>query len=1086
MSSHVLSFTFPVLIWLYVAVSAQTPSVKPAVAPDYSQAPYVIEEMSSKLSFDGDGNRSREQVTRVRVQSDAGLQQWGLLSLPYQSASERVEVDYVRVRKADNSIVATPEDNVQDLDAEITRSAPFYSDLREKHVAVKGLGKGDVLEYQVSWHPIKPLIPGQFWFEYNFHHEGIVLDERLEIRVPAERAVKVKGPEATQAMKTDGAWRVYSWSHSKKEENKEAQSDKKKVEAVRGLIDPPDVQLSSFQSWEEVGEWYWKLQKERVEPSATVKAKAAELTKGLTDDETKLRALYNFVSTQYRYIGIAFGIGRYQPHTADDVLGNNYGDCKDKHTLLAALAEASSITLYPALINSMQRLDPDIPSPGQFNHVIGYLPQAKTAVWLDTTPEVGPYGYLMPSLREKPALVMLGDKEAKLATTPTDPPFSSLQTFKIEGKLEENGSFDAHVEDTMRGDNEILIRAAFRQVPQAQWKDLVQQISYGLGFAGTVSDVNASAPERSSDPFHFSYAYTRKDYPDWTNRQFTVPGLPFYMPQAKDDAKDPLWLGALGEVVSDAKVEVPKGYKPKMPDDVNLKYDFAEYHATYKQDQAALTCERRLIIKMHEIPVAELEDYRSFVKNMGNDLNRYVQTTTSEWTSTGMRVVGASTPETFQAIMADMKELDASDSDEANNLEAEARSAMAGSDETSAERSFKGAVAADPNFTRAWVELSTIYLLRGQNDAALDALRKAIDSDDEARAPRRMYAHALTFMRREQAALQAWKDLLKIAPDDVDANKNEAALLVQGKHYTEALPYLEAAAKVDASSATQIQLGTAYLKAGKTEQGTSSFQKVVETDTTPMTLNSVGYELADANVALPQALEYAQRAVEGQEKESHDLRLGSLLQEDLACTVKIGMFWDTLGWAEFRLGHLERAESYLEAAWLLSQNAVIGDHLGQVYEKENRSDKAVHMYRLAMATTEGRSAAGSDPEKHLEHLGEKPNNSGLVVQGHIVNSGVGNSGEELSRLRTVRLKRTIAGTGSAEFFLLFNGSSKPEEAVFVSGSEELRSATSVLPEVNFEVSFPSGSSARIVRRGILMCSKISGCNVVLYTPGSVR
>ena len=75
-------------------------------------------------------------------------------------------------------------------------------------------------------------------------------------------------------------------------------------------------------------------------------------------------AIYSFVSTQYRYIGISFGIGRYQPHAADDVLSNNYGDCKDKHTLLASLLQASGITLYPALISSSWKLDPDIPSPG--------------------------------------------------------------------------------------------------------------------------------------------------------------------------------------------------------------------------------------------------------------------------------------------------------------------------------------------------------------------------------------------------------------------------------------------------------------------------------------------------------------------------------------------------------------------------------------------------------------------------------------------------------------------------------------------------------------------------------------------------
>src|SRR5207253_6405693 len=80
---------------------------------------------------------------------------------------------------------------------------------------------------------------------------------------------------------------------------------------------PSDVQLSSFQTWEEVGRWYLALQQERIEPTAIIRAKAAELTRGLTTDDAKLQALYNFVSTKYRYIGIAFGIGRYQPHAAE-------------------------------------------------------------------------------------------------------------------------------------------------------------------------------------------------------------------------------------------------------------------------------------------------------------------------------------------------------------------------------------------------------------------------------------------------------------------------------------------------------------------------------------------------------------------------------------------------------------------------------------------------------------------------------------------------------------------------------------------------------------------------------------------------
>ena len=65
--------------------------------------------------------------------------------------------------------------------------------------------------------------------------------------------------------------------------------------------------------------------------------------------------------------------GRYQPHSADDVLGNQYGDCKDKHTLFASLLQATGVTAYPALISSSRKLDADVPSPAQFDHVISVV-----------------------------------------------------------------------------------------------------------------------------------------------------------------------------------------------------------------------------------------------------------------------------------------------------------------------------------------------------------------------------------------------------------------------------------------------------------------------------------------------------------------------------------------------------------------------------------------------------------------------------------------------------------------------------------------------------------------------------------------
>ena len=272
------------------------------------------------------------------------------------------------------------------------------------------------------------------------------------------------------------------------------------------------------------------------------------------------------------------------------------------------------------------------------------------------------------------------------------------------------------------------------------------------------------------------------------------------------------------------------------------------------------------------------------------------------------------------------------------------------------------------------------------------------------------------------------------------------------------------------------------MHAGQPEKGTAILVKVVETDPGPGAWNNVGYELADANVKLRKALEYAQHAVDAQEMESHDVELSNLLPEDLGCTQKIGMFWDTLGWVHFRLGELDQAESYVHAAWLLSQGAVEADHLGQVYEQQKKTEKAIHMYHLALATPEANAPGGSwdDTRHRLEHLtgAKAPTAADLLLED--------SNGGELSGLRTVKLKRLVPGSAQAEFFLLFGPGPKVEDVEFISGSKELQAASHALSEAKFQVGFPEGSSARLVRRAILMCSSVSGCNAVLFTPDSVK
>src|SRR5262249_21340278 len=155
------------------------------------------------------------------------------------------------------------------------------------------------------------------------------------------------------------------------------------------------------------------------------------------------------------------------------------------------------------------------------------------------------------------------------------------------------------------------------------------------------------------------------------------------------------------------------------------------------------------------------------------------------------------------------------------------------------------------------------YIASRQMDSVLETLQKSIAADPNQILPRRMYAFWLTSLQRPDEAINALREILKIAPNDPESNSRFGALLLQEKRYTEAVPYLEIAAKSDPDS--QIQLGTAYLQSGQTEKGTAVLEKMLEGKPTAGAWNNVAYELADANVALPKALDYAQRAVEDEE-----------------------------------------------------------------------------------------------------------------------------------------------------------------------------------------------------------------------------
>jgi tetratricopeptide (TPR) repeat protein len=1036
----------------WLSISAQEPAAtQPANNP---QEAAVIESLVTKVEFENNGTGVRLTKGRIRVQSDAGAQQWGVLVTQYQQANESVEIKSVSVHKAGGTVIVTPPENIQDMPADVTRVAPFYSDLREKQVAVKGLGSGDTLEYEILIRVHTPLIPGQFWLNYDFVDDGIALAEELEVSFPSQRQVKVKSLKVEPAISEEGNRRVYRW----KTANLESKTQDKETPATSKTEVPPfDVQISTFQSWEEVGRWYAGLQQDRVQPSPEIRAKALELTRDAGDDEAKIRQIYSYVATKFRYIGIAFGIGRYQPHSAGEILDNQYGDCKDKHTLLASLLQALGVKAYPALINSSRKIDTDVPSPGQFDHVITAIPRGPGFIWLDTTTEIAPFGFLTYNLRDKQALVMPEDQPPRPMKTPAEIPVPSIVKFKINAELSDAGTLEGKIERSARGDAEVMLRAAFRRIPQSKWKDLVQTISYASGFGGSVDNVTASVPEETDEPFRFAYNYTRKDYPDWANKRLTMPCPFFGLPAPKEQeegkgAQEPLEMGPPIEVQYEGEVKLPQGYSPQLPEPANLEEDFAEYHSTYAAEDGAIVAHRRLVIKVHEIPPERLEAYRKFRDAANEDERRFIELTS-------------------ESAAAEPAKLDP----EATRLFMEVGQAIQRRDVRAAIDLLKQVLDVDPDYPRAWVGLGAAYMMTGEVDKGLEALRKEVDLHPSDPFSYKSLGYALMSLRRTEEAIPVWRELRKIDPQDRDAPANLGGALVDLGRYDEAVKELEVAADLNPTSAQiQAELGHAYLYAGNSDKAAAAYEKAVEAEPSANLLNTIAYTLADKNEQLPTALRFAERATIAQEKKTEDLRLDRLQTSDLSAIDLLGMIWDTLGWVYFRQGELEQAEKYVHAGWSLQQHPIQADHLGQIYERQQKKQAAIRAYAWALA---GSETMAKSRECLLRLAGNKARAEAAIQDAR----------SELSAIRTVKLKPIMSKQATAEFFVLLSPGPKVEEVKFISGDEGLRKATEALAAAKYDVLFPNDHPIRIVRRGILMChSGATGCEFVLYPTDSVR
>jgi len=229
----------------------------------------------------------------------------------------------------------------------------------------------------------------------------------------------------------------------------------------------PAMRAKSSGSWQDVGLWYDGLTQSSRAPSPAIQQKVAELTSGISDPLQKIRVLTEYMQKNIRYMAVEIGIGGFQPHPAPEVFVHQFGDCKDKATLLSAMLHEAGIESYYLLIDHRRgHVQPTYPSV-HMDHMILAIrlpegiadadlyatvndPKLGKLLIFDPTSEHTPLGYLPWQLQDTYGLVMASDG-GHLISLPLLPPTANRLLRTAQFSLTPTGDLSGQVHELEYG-----------------------------------------------------------------------------------------------------------------------------------------------------------------------------------------------------------------------------------------------------------------------------------------------------------------------------------------------------------------------------------------------------------------------------------------------------------------------------------------------------------------------------------------------------------------------------------------------------------------------------------------------------------